>query len=235
MTYTARQLITRAYYLTGIVGRQFQTVSGDQLSDGLWLLNDLLAVKGGDTALIPYYSEYSLTPIVGQEKYFISGLVLPESLTFYIDTVRYSSIYRSRDQYFATPRADGINSLPFSWHTERTDDGSNLYIYFTPDKQYPIKIWGKFALTAVTDENQDLDLVYEKSYLVYLRYALAEYICLEYRIAFHPEAAKKLRDLEYQFRNISPPDLTIKKLSTLSKESFYNYADVNIGRGWTAP
>jgi len=233
MAYTALQLITRAYYLSGIVGRQYQTVSGDELQDGLFLLNDLLAEKGGDISLIPYYTEYSFSGVIGQEKYFVPNLVTPETLTFYINNVRYSTMHVPRDMYFGTPRADGVNSLPNSWHVERTVGGSNLYIYFTPDQAYPMKLWGKFALTSVATPYQDLSLAYDRSYLTYLRYALAEYICLEYRYPFPPEHLKKLRDLEYQFRNMSPPDLTISKLSTFRKTGFYNYADVNLGKGWT--
>jgi hypothetical protein len=233
MAYPARQLITRAFYLSGIVGRQFQTVSGDQLADGVFLLNELLAEKSGNLSLIPYFREYAFTGVIGQEMYFVPNLVVAESLTFYIQTVRYSTWPASRDAYFASPRADGINSLPYTWHFERTNGGGNIYIYFTPDQNYPLKLWGKFALLSNVTENTDLSLTYEPGYLVYLRYALAEYICLEYKYPIPSDNIIKMKDLEYQFRNISPQDLTIKKVSTLGKESFYNYADVNLGRGWT--
>lgn len=233
MAYTAIQLITRAYYLSGIVGRQFQVISGDELNDGVFLLNDLLAEKGGDISLIPYYTEYQFSGVIGQEMYFVPNLITADTLTFYINNVRYSTIQMPRDMYFGTPRADGINSLPNSWHIERTVGGANLYMYFTPDKNYPLKLWGKFALDSITGIYQDLSLIYDRSYLTYLRYALAEYICLEYRYPFPPEHLKKLRDLEYQFINMSPVDLTINKLSTFGKKGFYNYADVNLGRGWT--
>jgi hypothetical protein len=233
MVYTARQLITRAYYLTGIVGRQFQTVSGDELADGLFLLNELLSEKSGNLSLIPYFKEYSFNGVIGQEKYFVPDLVVATTLTFYINSVRYSTQPIDRDAYMGSPRADGINSLPFCWHFERVDGGGNLYMYFTPDKAYPLKLWGKFALGSVASVDQDLSLVYERGFLTYLRYALAEYMCLEFREPFSPEAYKKLMDLEYQFRNISPQDLSLKKISTLGRDSFYNYADINLGRGWT--
>lgn len=233
MSYTARQLITRAYFLTGIVGRQFQTMSGDELSDGLWLLNDLLAEKSGEIDLIPFYKEYSFTGVIGQEKYFVADLVDAELLTFNIDSVRYSTTPIKRDAYFGTPKAENINSLPYVWHAERVVGGSNVYLTFSPDKAYPLKLWGKFALTEVANENVDLSLSYDRGYLTYLRYALAEFICLEFRYPFSPEASKKLRNLEYQFRNMSPRDYTMKKVSTLGKDTSYNYASINLGKGWT--
>ena len=39
MVYTALELITRSYYLSGIVSRANQGLQGYQATDGLWLLN----------------------------------------------------------------------------------------------------------------------------------------------------------------------------------------------------
>ena len=55
MAYTARMLITRAYYLSQIVSRQLQEVSGEQIEDGLFLLNALLQFKSTDLREIPYF------------------------------------------------------------------------------------------------------------------------------------------------------------------------------------
>ena len=66
MAYTALELVTRAYYLSQIVAREAQTVSGSQISDGLYLLNALLDVKASDLQLIPYYQEYDFTSVAGQ-------------------------------------------------------------------------------------------------------------------------------------------------------------------------
>jgi len=232
MAYTARQLITKSYYLSGIVARRLQSVSGNQLSDGLDLLNDLLAVKTVDQRLIPYYREYALTAVIGQEKYFIADLIAVETFTFNIGSVRYSTTPASRKQYFGTGRVDTIQSLPYNWHIERKLGGSDLYIYFLPNTNYPMKIWGKFGLTEVADENVDLSLTYDKFYIEYLRYALAEYICADYNIMFQPQSAQKLKELEYTLIDLSPKDLTLQKFSTLQSDTGVNYADVNLGRGW---
>ena len=181
MPYTARELINRAYYLSGIVSRKFQSVSGDQATDGLGLLNETLATEGISGDLIPYYKEYSLTAVVGQEKYFIPGLIQPETFTFNIGPVRYSTEYKQRRKYFATPRQDNIQSLPYEWHIERVLNGADLYIYFKPNTAYPMKLWGKFKLDEITDLCDDLLLVYDRFYLKYLTYALASEICDEWQ------------------------------------------------------
>ncbi len=232
MSYTARQLITRAYYLSGIVSRQLQTVAGDQITNGFELLNDMMAFKSAHQRLIPYYKEYAFNAVTGQEKYNIPNLVLAETLTFNIGPVRYSMRDTSRKKYFGTARVDNIESLPFNWHIERTFGGADLYIYFIPNTNYPLKLWGKFGFDEIATVDDDLSLLYDKFYLTYMRYALAEYICEDSRITFSAQSAAHLKEFERALTDISPMDLTMDKLSTLRRRYSLSYADVNIGRGW---
>ena len=231
MTYTATQLITNAYYLSTICSRGFQTVTGEQLTDGLYLLNALLSFKSADQRLIPYFSEYPLTAVAGQEKYFVSGLIHAETLTFNIGNVRFSSEPVKRDAYFGSGRVDSVTSLPFTWHAERYMAGSNIFLYFLPASTYAIKIWGKFAFSDITI-GQDLSLTYDKFYIEYLRYALADYICSEYQLSFPPQSAKKLAEMEKIVQDVSPPDLSMQKVTSFGGGSALNWADCNLGLGW---
>jgi len=232
MPHTARELIIDAYYLSGVASRDLQTVTGSQITDGLTLLNELLAVKGITGALIPYYKEYQFNAVVGQEKYFIENLMEIETFTFTIDTVRYSTYPKTRREYFGSGRANDIQSLPYSWRMERTLDGTDLYLYFLPDVTYPLTIWGKFGFEEITDLCLDLRTIYDRYYMVYLRYALAEYICEYNGITFKPQAASKLKQLEEKLTYVSPIDLSIRKQSTLQRKAALNYGDINIGQGW---
>ena len=234
MVYTTTQLITRSWYLSGIVSRELETVSGDQLSEGLDLLNAVLNIKTAQQRLIPYFTEYQFNAIIGQETYFIPNLIEVQTFTFNIGTVRYSTNKQGRVFYFGSGRVDNINSLPFNWHVERTLGGSNLYMYFLPYENLPCILWGKFSLADVTLD-QDLSLTIEDFYIEYLRYALAEYMCQEYSITMQPQSYKKLNEYEEMIVDISPLDLQIKKISGLQTSTGYNYAFVNLGQGWVAP
>lgn len=231
MAYSALTLITRAWYLSGIVARNLETVSGDQITDGLFLLNTLLDFKASDIRLIPYFTRYAGNFIVGQELYFIPNLYEIETMTFNIGTVRYPMIDMTRDMYFGTGRVDNINSLPFTYHLERTKDGSNVYVYFLPNQTYAFNLIGKFALTNVT-LMQDMALVYDEFYIEYLRYALAQFMCNEYSIAFAPEKLQMLRTYEKKLMDVSPPDLTLKKVSFIGNQAVMNWAQANIGLGY---
>lgn len=234
MAYTVTELITRAWYLSGIVSRNLEVPSGDQMNDGLKLLNALLSFKTSDAGLVPYYKELDITLNIGQELYFVPNLVLPQTFTFNIGPVRYPLVETGRDKYFATARVDNINSLPFMYRWEREVDGTNLYVYFLPNQVYPAKIWGKFALINVSF-NDNLETNYDDFYIEYLRYALAEHMCSEYAIEFQPIQLNKLRSYEARLRAVSPPDLSLEKASTFAKDQYLNYGYINLSGGWTTP
>lgn len=155
MAYTTTELITGAYYAAGIVSREFETTSGTQQADGLIWLNNIITETNVADGMIPYETTYNFNAVVGQEKYFVPGLVGIDTLVFYLDTVRFSMQYEKRNNYFGSPRVENINSLPFNWYFERCLGGGNIYIYFKPDQAYPIEIHGYFELASVS-VGQDL-------------------------------------------------------------------------------
>jgi len=230
MSYTTATLISKAFTLSGIVSREFNVVSGDQESEGLQLLNSMLAIKSANLDFIPYYQEFDLTAVIGQELYFIPNLVTIESFTFNIGEVRYATIRSGRDAYFATGRVDNIDSLPFKWRAERALGGTNLYIYFNPSQEFPLKIWGKFSLSNVTLD-QDLSLTLDLFYIEYLRYELAQYICSEYNVVFQSESSDTLKKYRKVINQISPPDMSMQKISSFTGGNI-SWAYVNLAKGW---
>jgi hypothetical protein len=156
MAYTVTNLIVDAYSDSSVVARQFETVQGYQLSDGLRWLNELLGDKTMDTGDIPYITvQYPLVGVVGQEQYFIPNCIDIEAIVFYIGSVRYQMQYLDRGRYFGYPRANNINALPLAYHYERTYGGINLWVYFYPQEPYVFNITGNFFVQSVS-LNQDL-------------------------------------------------------------------------------
>lgn len=232
MSYTALELINRAYNLSRIVSRGLQNVTGPQQEVGLYLLNAILETKGTNTRLIPYWQQYDGVFIAGTDSYSIPNLYEVETMTFFIQTVRYPMQKAARKEFFGDARVTNILSLPFQFHVERKEGGADVRVYFAPIDAYPFQIWGKFGLTDVTI-NQDLSLVYDRFYIEYLRYALADYICEDSGVSFNPQSAARLLQLEKMLMDVSPPDLRIYKQSTLRGEYIFNWAQANIGRGYT--
>lgn len=231
MAYPAVLLITRAWYLSGIVARNLETVAGDQVSDGLFLLNALLDFKASDLALIPYWTRQEIILQQGQEMYFLPNVYEIETFTFNIGPVRFPTTNVNRNRYFGNGRVDNVQSLPFSWHLERVQGGSNLYVYFLPVQNFFAQYTAKLALTDVT-LFEDMSTVYDSFYIEYLRFALAEYMCLEYDIAFAPEKKMMLTKMEKKLSYVSPNDLTLHHVQFINTETPINWAMVNIP-GWT--
>ncbi len=230
MAYTALQLINRAYYLSQTVSRELETVSGDQVTDGLYLLNALLDFKGTDLRLIPYFQRATFNAIAGTEEYFIENLLFVDSLTFNIGDIRFAMQDMSRKDYFGSPRVDNINSLPYSYRVERELGGSRIYLYFEPQSNYVMKISGKYGLTNVTLPT-DLSLIYDTYYIEYLRYALARYICAEYGATFPDASEKQFQEMQKKLMDVSPADLAITKRSFFSGQPAFDWQMANIP-GW---
>jgi hypothetical protein len=235
MAYTVTQLITGAYYASGVVAREFETVKGGELGDALLWLNDILAEKNVDEAMVPYETTYNFNAIIGTEKYFVPGLVKVDTLVFYLQEVRYAMKYTPRNQYFGSSRVENIQTLPYQWYFERGFGGGTIYIYFKPDQNYPIEIHGVFQPSAVS-LNQDLSLTLDEFYITYLRYALADRICAEFEYTTPVNVMRQLSKYESLISKKSRfLDLSIGKVSTLEKRGCFNWAFINLGKGWSRP
>jgi hypothetical protein len=153
--YTVLQLITNAYYISGVVSRDFQTVSGSQYQDGLQMLNEILTDKTVEDDMVPYYNRFEFPAVQAQSEYFIKNLIELDTLVFFIGSIRYEMKNLERRRFFGSARADNIQSLPFTYHVERRTGGALLFLYFVPNTAYPMEAWGQFGLTEVS-LNQDL-------------------------------------------------------------------------------
>lgn len=248
MAYTAQQLITRALYLSGICSRGLQTPTGEQIQDGLELLNGLLDFKQIETDLVPYYTYIELDCTPDEEFYYLPYVSGIESCTFNLGTVRFAMQGTTRRQYYGSPRVDDVSSLPFNWNFERALGGGNLALYFKPQSDYALKMMVQLFLANVELDTDLTDISvsvpytfinganqgYDTSYIEYLRFALARYICSEYGIIFNPESEKILRKMERSLMYVSPPDLTMTKASVLNSSRLggMTWAAVNLGKGW---
>lgn len=232
MAYTASQLITQSWYLSGIVSQNFETVTGDKIEEGLYLLNALLAMKSVDLDFLNYYTVYDgLNLVQGQESYFIPNLVSVESFTFFIGPVRYATSPQSRKNYFATGRVNNIQSLPFNWHVEREKGGATLYVYFLPAGAYDAQITGQFSLSQVS-LTTDLSATLDNFYIEFLRFELADYMCAQYNVQLQGSQAALLQRYRKVMARVSTPDMTITKLSAFNKNTGMSWADINFGQGW---
>lgn len=232
MAYTANQLISQAYYASNIVSRDFQTVSGAQIGDGLIWLNEIITDATVDEGMIPYETTYTFNTVAGDGIYEIPGCIKIDTLVFYKDSVRYAMEYQKRNEFFGSPRVESITALPFDWYFERQLGGGNLHIYFLPDQIYQMEIHGVFSLEEIS-LGDDLSETFDKFYISYLKYALADRICVNYEVDTPISVIKQLNRYQAFINKKSRLlDLRLNKMSTLQSGTGYNWAYVNLGRGF---
>ena len=218
MTYTVTELITKAWNLSGIVAAQAETVSGDQLKEGLEHLNDFLALQNANSRMIPCARVEHLTCIAHSEELFVKHLLNIDALQLQEAEPRSYALQAlpllGRKEYFNQDNPSFLR--PRFYHLEKTKGGSLLFLSPTPDKAYSLKLVGKFGLTEV-HYNDDLSTIYDRDYLLYLRYGLADYLCDLYN---HPFSAKgKLKEIESKLLDASPLDLSLEKISMFNSKA----------------
>ncbi len=235
MAYLVAQLVTNAFYTSGIVARDLQVLDQGRMKQGIQVLNSLLDWKSADMMLIPYWTPYTFNTEVGVETYFIENLYQADPITFNIGPLRLPMQSQSRRVYDGSVRVDTTQSLPVIYRVERAEvdgkEGSNIKMFPLPNAVYPIKLQGKFALTNVVADT-DLKSVYAKYYIEYLHYELSSMLAEQWDIEFGATKMARLESYRKKLMYLSPPDLTCTKISTLGNSYGVNWAFVNLFTGY---
>ncbi len=234
-----RELITDAYYLSTVVARNLETPTGAQISDGLTLLNDILAEKSSDGRFIPFYDRVSFAAVAGQQSYWIDDLVQIETFVTFLDTVRFPMVWDNRRNFWGSARVEDVQSLPYFYYSERQihpdtyNNGTRIYVYFLPsDQGYTFQVNGRFNLTLYSSLSTEISQHLQTFYLSYLKYKLADRICDFNTIELSPKKIDTLYKLEKLVDDINPIDVTLKKISQFPDVNGFNWGDVNLGHGW---
>lgn len=233
MAYLATNLISRAFTTANIVSADIGNApSSHQLSDGFFLLNELLASTNTKGGLLPYSDLIEFPTVAGQEEYEIENLVMPQTLSFNLQSVRYSLKGVGRNEYFGSGRVNNLQSLPYMYHFERNLTGNMLYIYFIPNQVYIMNLVGLFGFTQLSNNMVDLSTVYSDYYISYLRLKLADEICKYYNVAMSQANMVELERREKNIRILNVPDLNFGNSQTFTKNYSLSYAQANLGQGW---
>ncbi len=232
MAVTVLQLITNAYFESGLISANFQTPNAAQITRGLDYFNQVLGKTRIQGGMLPYYKSYDFTLSSGVEKTFIPNLVECETLVYYLGQVRMPIYPMSRRKYFGTIKPVNATSVPSYFNLERTKGGSNIFVTFTPQQEYAATLWGLFCLEDAT-LTTDLSEIYDQYYIDYLRYDLGVTLCA----AFNQPVPEGLFAQYSQYRKSilnrsGPLDLTNTSISSVSKSPVLNWSQLDIGGGY---
>lgn len=228
MPTTAQEIVTRAYYLSGIVGRDYETVSGSQLLDGLDLLNDVLSEIGIQGLYQPYYSHTTLSFAEGEDNVFVPNLIETQAVTYTINppqnSVVYTMVQKTVKEFFDKSYVKNIKSLPYEYYVEREAGGSRIYTYFVPQTDYVFEITGKYAVTDAI-ASTDLSTTFDRVYLSYLKYAVADRICHFNQQMLDPDTRQELGRLRTLINSMVSNDYSNDYGSILGQDPYTNSLD----------
>jgi hypothetical protein len=225
------ELVTKSYGMAQIVARGLDSTQSHQGKDGLFFLNLLLSEKSVPASYIPYYTEYTLDTVSGQETYFVPMLAKISAISFEMDSIRYGLQPQNVGQYKGSSRANNIKSLPYSYWARRVNGGLNISLYYLPNQVYQVDITGKFVPEKVTMDDE-LDDKFDSFYQFYLMYDLANRLCQFNGISLPLSVEVQLSKYESTMKNINEMDTDCKISTVISGQGGINYAAANIGRGW---
>ena len=114
--------------------------------------------------------------------------------------------------------------------------GNNIFVETNGTQTYANTVnFSKFSTTSTIPLNQTFaSLWFDQFYINYLEYELAERICSKFNFTMPEEAAKQLERYRNSINALAEPlDLSIQKVSCLQSPRALNYAQANLGRGYT--
>lgn len=232
MPYTARKLITDAYYLTNIVSREFQIVSGEQIGVGASLLNDFLASTALANKRIPFFELYNLALSPGVEKYFVDNLAYIETMTFFDGSVRYPVKMEGMKAHFGTLRVETVQTFPLTAGIKRDKGGMEIYFYPIPDKIYTLQVLGQFILNILANVDIDLEGYYDRSYLTYIKYNLAKLISDDAGTEIPAFIDLEIAKMDKQLEMMNLPDMRKKIRSGIGANLPASIFAISTCGGW---
>jgi len=228
-----RELVNEAYYIANVNSAQLQTLTGEQLTRGVNILNRILSGKSAKFSQIPYITRHDFACVVDQEEYFVDNLASVETFTVSKGDVRYNMTPISREKYFGDFRVNNISSLPLEYYVERGmkngTPGMRIFVYYEPSlAEYEFNVVGKMMFQSVTANTVIPDtLELEGYYIDYLTYELARRLCSFYKIPFDPQDMLILEELRDNLTDANQFDPTVHIMNQFPAQEATNWARVN--------
>lgn len=234
MNVTVTNLIQNAYNEAVIVALNYTPLTPDQLSIGLYAFNEVLGRVLIDPCIVPYWKQHDFELMTNTETYDIPYLIDVETFVFYLNQVRYPIKRSDFRQYWGSPKAITVQTLPIIYSQKRILGGTAVSVLPNPNQNYPATIYGSFGLHEASSLLQNLSEVYDQYYITYLTALTAKMLCVHYGADVPQILRSHLFEYDQLIRKRSQPlDLTSNVISTFNRSGDINYAQVNAGNGYT--
>lgn len=246
MAYPIRQLIIEAYYLSGLVSRETETVSGEELEEGRHYLNIILSNNTINGERIIYSQSTKGTLNISSNTIYVPKLFCVQTITLYNGNIRYPLTRLDRDQFYGTSSIHALESIPVYYHEElsilpldltenQPTEGMRINVYPCANTNYEYVIHGKFGFDEIKPENLSDDALklWAYYYINYLTLSLAKRLNATTDIAFPVATQELLKSVEQELCSKNTKDYSMKIMNPFGfNESSSCFPLVNLGTGY---
>lgn len=176
---TPNDIIDRAYRIIGVRSKD-RALSGDDIGQGLYILNQMLDHYSADSELIAYYDLISFPLTIGQESYTISDQVTADVTNKRLVYLKYVNLIDQQYRYpvrvendttfYRFTRDETVTRRPNLVFLQQEIGQSRITFIVKPDKAYTCVVKGKFILAHL--ELSTIITQVPIAYHRYLEYAL---------------------------------------------------------------
>lgn len=226
-TITARDIIYKAFYMLGVTDFG-EVANGEDTSNALSILNEILESWSGGGVIIPYLNQVNFMLKQGKSEYVlgktdgadVNSLKIAQlvSINFRYDNTVYPVNILSQNVYYENLRVVNLTSLPFNAFLQNTVYDSRLIFYPIPNKDYECYVRAKFVFDDIElDDRLDEIPPHARQFF---RYALARELCDFYSKPWQPKQEQIYNELKARMFSNAELDLTITT-DNLSPNSYY--------------
>jgi hypothetical protein len=199
----ASVLINDAYRFGNIIAEEGQTLTATQLSDGARLLNYIIDDINKNGNEISLNAQEVFTLPSGQQTFTLNDYIKINKMQFNISTIWIDVELLSTEDFYNFAVIDNVKSLPFSGYAKRTATGIEMFFYFIPDRDFPVRIVS--GLKKIVNLQPDDDLSDESLfYKTLLVWTLANDLRVRNQMGRDPEISKKINEIKNRLKDIKP-------------------------------
>lgn len=152
---TTNELIDSAYRFLGEVGED-EPVDGTMLSDGLYILNELVDQFSASQIYIGFNTQVSFNLTANKGTYSFSNIVSADVVSnrivdinyanYFIQDISYPLDIINKSQYYNIVRITNLQARPGFIFLDRQIQASFLTVYPIPDQTYPCTVGVKLMI-----------------------------------------------------------------------------------------
>lgn len=204
----ASELINDAYRFGNVIAEEGQDLTAIQLADGIRLLNYVVNKINIDGEEVSLNARGDITVNAGQNVVLLTDYIKVTKAQYNLGDVFLDIHLLSYDDFYNESRIVNVSSIPYSGYTRRVPEGVELNLYFTPEKDYQVRIVGGLKKIKTLSADDELEAT-EQFYFELLMWELSRYLRLRNQMPSDPDIKKEIIEIREKLKSIKPKNINV--------------------------